>query len=118
MRKIVAANDSFIDIEESSNRFVLEIAANIPEVKWYVRYSGYPSPTIKWRDSMNNEIPWTYSKNKYNKIDARLEKSLTILKIRNPTINDSGTYTLYANNERMERKQEFVLFVRGKRDTK
>lgn len=113
MRRIITADDSFIDIEESSNKFVLQMNANKPEAKWYVKYAGYPTTTIVWRDPNQNEIPWTQFENKNNKIEAMLNQSYTILRIRNPTISDSGTYTLYARNNKIEKKQEFKLFIRG-----
>lgn len=112
--RILAANDSFINIEDSSGKFVLEMAANKPEAKWYVKYAGYPRTTIVWHDPNKNEIPWRQSENKENKIEAMNFGSSTILKIRNPTIRDSGIYNLVAKNERKEKKQEFTLYVRGK----
>lgn len=118
VRQILFANESFIDINEKTNKYVLDLPANKPEAKWYADYAGYPTTTIVWRDPNQNEIPWTQIDKKDNKIVAMLENSSTILKIRYPKISDSGTYTLYARNERMEKKQEFKLFVKGEQESR
>lgn len=118
VQQIIFANESFIDIEVKSNKFVLDLAANQTEAKWYVKFAGYPTTTIVWRDPNQNEIPWTQIENKNNKLEAMYSESSTILRIRHPKISDSGTYALHARNERMEKKQEFKLFVRGKQDSK
>lgn len=83
------------------------------EAKWYVKYSGYPSPTIVWRDTRGYDIPWSTKEDKSHKFEATFDRRSTILKIRNPKITDSGIYILHADNNNIQKDQEFKLFVRG-----
>lgn len=83
------------------------------EAKWFVKYSGHPFPTLVWRDARGNEIPWSTKEDKSRKFEATIDRRSTILKIRNPKITDSGTYILHADNNNIQKDQEFKLFVRG-----
>lgn len=107
------AGESFINITEPSQKYSLEISSSKNEAKWYVKYVGYPTPTIIWRDPHNNEIPWREIESKDQKLEAMHDATSTTLKIRNPRISDSGSYTLYAHNGKMEKEQKFNLYVKG-----
>lgn len=80
---------------------------------WYVKYAGHPAPTLVWRDMHGNEIPWSTTEDLNRKIDAFVDKRSTTLKIHNPKIGDSGHYTLYADNGRIQKEQKFQLLVKG-----
>lgn len=110
------ANESFINITEPSGKYNSELSANQKEAKWYVKYSGHPTPTLMWRDVQGREIPWSNDdgSNPNRKYEATQDKRSTTLKIRNPQIGDSGYYTLYASNGQIQKEQKFQLLVKGK----
>ena len=111
---ILAAGESFINITEPSGKYNAEITSNKKEMKWFVKYSGHPFPKLVWRDIRGFEIPWSVEEDKTRRIEAIKDKRTTTLKIRNPKISDSGNYTLYAANGKMEKEQKFQLLVKGK----
>lgn len=80
---------------------------------WLVKYAGHPTPTLVWRDVHGNEIPWSTTEDFSRKFDAFIDKRSTTLRIHNPRITDSGYYTLYADNERVQKEQKFQLLVKG-----
>lgn len=119
--EFVGENEAFIDISEPSKRYSLVIDSNSKEAKWYVKYSGYPDTTIVWKDPQNNTVPWAMNvdntrincSEQDTKIEATREKQSTTLKIKCPKIANSGTYTLYAKNIGIQKKQTFQLFVKS-----
>lgn len=78
-----------------------------------MKYSGHPVPTLVWRDTHGNEIPWSVEDDKSRKIVATKDKTSTTLRIKDPKINDSGNYTLFADNDKMQKEQQFQLLVKG-----
>lgn len=109
---VLGPGESYITISEPAGRYKSEVTSNRTEVKWYVKYWGHPFPTLVWRDIRGNDIPWSAEDGKF---EATKENRSTTLKIRNPRIEDSGTYTLYATNGKIEEKKEFQLLVKGER---
>lgn len=110
------ATESFINITEPSGKYKTELAANKKEVKWFVKFSGHPVPTLVWRDIHGHPIAWSTVNDRNNpesKYEAIQDTRSTTLKIRYPKINDSGNYTLYANNGKMQKEQKFQLLVKG-----
>lgn len=91
----------------------MTVFANATIASWNVKYSGYPKPTIIWRDPHNNEIPWTELESHDHKIEAKRFEHQTTLTIRKPTISDSGNYTLHAENGIETKDKKFELFVGG-----
>lgn len=110
---VLGAGESFINITEPSGKYKSEVTSNKKEVKWYVKYSGHPFPTLVWRDIRGFEIPWSVEEDKSHKFEAIKDKRTTTLKIRNPQIGDSGFYTLHASNGKIEKEQQFQLLVKG-----
>lgn len=109
------ADDSFINFIAPSNEFTID--SNQPDARIFVKYWGYPNPTVVWRDTHGNKVPGSATQNdgqprKFETLfDA--DENLTILRILQPTVKDSGNYTLCANNSRIERNQTFQLLVKG-----
>lgn len=111
--------DYFIDLKEPTGKYsvTVESANNSKNrgsiAKWYVRFSGHPKPTLVWRDLHGNEIPWSTVEDHSRKFDAFLTKDSTTLNIYHPKIGDSGFYTLYADNGRIQKEEKFELLVKG-----
>lgn len=77
------------------------------EVKWVVRYSSYPAPTIfVWRDKNDDDIPWAKDENERKKVTAYRDAQSTTLIIRNITVDDFGNYTFRIKNNRLPEKIE------------
>lgn len=113
IHKCKGAHESFINITEPSGKYKSEVPSTRKEVKWFVKYSGHPFPTLVWHDTRGNEIPWSVEDDKNRKFVATKDKASTTLKIKNPRISDSGFYTLFASNDKMHREQQFQLLVKG-----
>lgn len=79
------------------------------EAKWYVQFSGHPTPELTWYDNQNKIIQWSNNDKYYVKTDS----SHTTIKIRNLTFEDSGDYTLIASNGLQNVEQKFTLKVKG-----
>lgn len=81
-----------------------------------MKYSSYPPvETLEFRDKNKDVVPWLsgFDNEAKLKIKAiRESRSVTVL-IQNISIADSGTYTLYAYNGRMERERRIELKVKG-----
>lgn len=107
------ADESFINITEPSGKYTLELSSNKPEAKWYVKFAGHPTPTLVWRDPHGHEIPWRELEYPDQKYEATRDRVSTTLKIRIPRISDSGVYTLFASNGKLEKEKQFTLYVRG-----
>lgn len=89
------------------------MSSNNIEAKWYVKVTGHPKPHFVWRDNRNIEIPWSQIEDKRRKLDAIHDDRSTTLKIRNPSISDSGYYTLIADNTQRKEEKKFQLLVKG-----
>lgn len=115
--KSIGLNESVIELNEPAGKYSLKIRPKTREVKWFVRYSGLPIPTLTWRDTHGNEIPWvnTDDEAKDLPIFAIKDEKRTILKIKYPQISDSGYYTLHADNGRIEKEQKFELKIIGRK---
>lgn len=75
---------------------------------------GNPIPQIIWLDNHGNDISLTSTENTTRKFEVTQQGSLNSLKIRRPTIQDVGNYTLVANNGKMQKKEEYELIVTSK----
>lgn len=118
--------DYFIELKEPSNKLTVVLNStssfdpNDPKArggsnvaKWIIKYLGHPAPTVVWRDLHGNDIPWSTTEDKTHKLVAIIDKISTTLKINSPKIGDSGYYTLFADNGRVQKEQKFQLLVRG-----
>lgn len=112
-------HDYFIDLKEPTNRLTVTVkSANKTTekplvAKWLVKYVGHPTPTVVWRDLHGNEVPWITTEDFSRKLNAFIDGPTTTLKINDPRITDSGYYTLYADNGRLQKDQKFQLLVQG-----
>lgn len=64
-----------------------------------------------WRDHEGDEIPWTTGNHKGCKYEAIQNKQSVTLKIKDVRTTDTGDYTLYADNGRVQKEQKFHLDV-------
>lgn len=108
---ILGAQESFIDIIESNGKYNLRVTPKIREVKWVVDVRGHPDPKLVWRDREGDEIPWTTGNHKGCKYEAIQNKQSVTLKIKDIRTTDTGDYTLYADNGRVQKQQKFHLDV-------
>lgn len=119
VQKILGPHDYFIEMKEPTGKYTLTVeSANNNNnrgsiAKWYVKFLGHPKPTLVWRDLHGNEIPWSTVEDHTRKFDAFIAKDSTTLKIHHPKIGDSGFYTLYADNGRIQKEEKFQLLVKG-----
>lgn len=84
--------------------------------KWTVKYNSYPIlKTLVWRDTRGNDIRWSNEPDRESHIEAinyidRKQASIVISKL---TMSDSGFYTLFADNGKINKTQKFELRVEG-----
>lgn len=64
-----------------------------------------------WRDREGDEIPWSTVSQKGCKYEAIRNKQSVTLKIKDIRTTDTGDYTLYADNGRVQKEQKFHLDV-------
>lgn len=120
MFSFVGDHEYFIEFNEPLEKLdtlIVESSTNNNDIthmaKWYIRFSGYPKPTLVWLDLHGNEIPWSTIEDRNRKFNAIIEEDSTSLKIHHPKISDSGYYTLYADNGQIQKEQKFQLLVKG-----
>lgn len=89
----------------------MRVTPKIREVKWVVEVRGHPEPKFVWRDREGDEIPWSTGNHKGCKYEAIQNKQSVTLKIKDIRITDTGDYTLYADNGRVQKEQKFHLDV-------
>lgn len=78
------------------------------EAEWRVQYKGDPNPVLTWYDNTGQPILENSEKYQVNTTNAQ-----STLKIRRLSMDDSGLYTLRAQNGVTNASQEFELIVRG-----
>lgn len=109
-------DDTFINITEPSGKYDFEVSSQQNQVQWYLKYASYPSiETLEFRDKNKEVVPWMsgFDTDTRKKIEAKRESRRITVLIRNISIADSGTYTLYANNGKMDRERRIELKVKG-----
>lgn len=108
--------ETFINITEPSGKYDFEVSSQQNQVQWYLKYASYPAvETIEFRDRSKEVVPWMsgFDMDPKRKIEAKRENRRIMVVIRNISIADSGTYTLYAFNGRMEKERRIELKVKG-----
>lgn len=98
-----------------SEKFEIFGDSRIVQARYTIKFIGYPTPTINWRDIHGNDIPWslsTCSEKNCKYIPLQTERTTT-LKIQHPNLNDSGTYILYADNGHIQKEHKFQLLIEG-----
>lgn len=108
---ISGTQESFIDIIEPNGKYNMRVTPKIHEVKWVVDVRGSPAPTLIWRDREGDDIPWSNGNQKGCKYEAIANKQSVTLKIKDIRTTDTGDYTLYADNGRVQKQQKFHLDV-------
>ncbi|XP_055296479.1 vascular endothelial growth factor receptor 1-like [Sitodiplosis mosellana] len=114
--RILAANETFLNLN-TPPEFNSNISMNVSdEFILVVKYSAYPKPNFTWYDSNNKSIDWIEKKDDTLRKVAHhdREKKVVVMIVRNLTINDSGIYTLIADNGKKINK-DFRLEVRDNR---
>lgn len=103
-------NEAFINLSGENEAFINLITPFFSErgedaISAYIfaKYSGYPTPTIIWRDTDGNDI--SISKDPYY-VSIYPDERLVMLSIRRPKL---GNYTLYAFNNRTQTEKQILL---------
>lgn len=109
-------NESFLSIIAPITR--LDLSENATVGMFFVKYAGYPMPTIEWHDVHGKNIPWSSDQDEnylYQKFEPKFDfdNNLAILEIRNPNHNDCGNYVLHAKNAHIQKNETFQLLVEG-----